>query len=85
MSFDAYNLAFDALKRGHGAALLSRTIINSSEFSDSLTLLDGPQLQGYYYRILRSPTALRKRAVRQFVDWVKEAVEATRDAGLVAD
>lgn len=74
MSFDAYNLAFDALKRGHGAALLSRTIINSTEFDDSFVLLEGPQLPGYYYRIMRSPTAMRKRAVRQFVGWVKEAV-----------
>ena len=74
MSFDAYNLAFDALKRGHGAALLSRTIIDSSEFDDSLMLLEGPQLPGYYYRIMRAPSAMRKRAVRQFTDWVKDAV-----------
>ncbi len=76
MSFDAYNLAFDALKRGHGAALLSRTIVNSSEFEDSLVQLEGPQLPGYHYRVLRSPSAMRKRAVRQFVDWISETAKA---------
>ena len=75
MSFDAYNLAFDALKRGHGAALLSRTIVNSSEFEDSLVQLEGPQLPGYHYRVLQSPSAMRKRAVRQFVDWIAEAAK----------
>jgi len=74
MSFDAYNLAFDALKRGHGAALLSRTIVNSSEFDADLVQLEGPQLPGYFYRVIRSPAAMRKRAVRQFVDWLVETV-----------
>lgn len=72
MSFDAYNLAFDALKRGHGAALLSRTIVRSAEFDDGFSELEGPQLPGYHYRVLRSPAATRKRAVRQFVDWLVE-------------
>lgn len=74
MSFDAYNLAFDALKRGHGAALLSRTIVKSSEFDADLVQLEGPQLPGYFYRVIRSPAAMRKRAVRQFVDWLVETV-----------
>ena len=72
MSFDAYNLAFDALKRGHGAALLSRTIVRSAEFDDGFVEIEGPQLPGYHYRILRSPAGMRKRAVRQFVDWLVE-------------
>ncbi len=72
MSFDAYNLAFDALKRGHGAALLSRTIVSSVEFDDSFVELEGPQLPGYFYRVLRSPQAMRKRAVKQFVEWLEE-------------
>lgn len=72
MSFDAYNLAFDALKRGHGAALLSRTIVRSVEFDDGFVELEGPQLPGYHYRVLRSPAGMRKRAVRQFVDWLAE-------------
>lgn len=74
MSFDAYNLAFDALKRGHGAALLSRTIVRSAEFSDEFCELEGPQLPRYYYRVLRSPMGMRKRAVRQFVDWLVDTI-----------
>jgi LysR family glycine cleavage system transcriptional activator len=76
MSFDAYNLAFDALKRRHGAALLSRTIVHSAEFTDEFCVLEGPQLPGYYYRVLRSLTGSRKRAVRQFVDWLMETVKS---------
>lgn len=72
--FDAYNLAFDALRRGHGAALLSRTIITSREFPADMVALDGPRLPGYHYRILRAPAAARKRAVRQFVEWLTAAV-----------
>ncbi|WP_170419581.1 LysR substrate-binding domain-containing protein [Ruegeria atlantica] len=76
MSFDAYNLAFDALRRGHGAALLSRTIVRSAEFRDEFVEMEGPQLPGYFYRVLRSPQGMRKRAVRQFVEWLEE--EASR-------
>lgn len=72
MSFDAYNLAFDALKRGHGAALLSRTIVRSAEFGDGFAELEGPQLPGYHYRVIRSPAGMRKRAARQFVEWLAE-------------
>lgn len=76
MSFDAYNLAFDALKRGHGAALLSRTIVKSAEFGADLAELEGPQLPGYHYRVMRSASAQRKRSVKQFVDWITEAAKA---------
>ncbi len=73
MSFDAYNLALDALKREHGAALLSNTIVESPDFGAGLMRLDGPEIEGYHYRILRSPSAIRKRSVRQFTDWLVDA------------
>lgn len=75
MSFDAYNLAFDAMKRSHGAALLSRTIVKSTEFDDSFVALVGPQLPGYHYRVLRSSAGSRKRAVKLFIDWMAEAAQ----------
>jgi LysR family glycine cleavage system transcriptional activator len=70
MMFDAYNLAFDALKRGYGAALISQTIVNSDEFSDDLICLDGSDLEGCYYRIINTASGKKKKAVKQFVDWL---------------
>ncbi len=74
MSFDAYNLAFDSLKRGFGAALLSRTIIDSEEFCEQLVCLKGPELPGYYYRIINTASGSRKVSVQDFIDWILEQV-----------
>ena len=74
MSFDAYNMAFDALKRGHGAALLSRTIVTSEECSPDLYELQGPRLPGYYYRLIMTPSGKRKATVQKFADWLLEKV-----------
>ncbi|WP_020593964.1 LysR substrate-binding domain-containing protein [Kiloniella laminariae] len=70
MNFDSYHLAFDALKRGYGAALLSQTIVNSDEFSSELVRIEGPQLSGYSYRVVVAPASQRKKNVRLFVDWL---------------
>ncbi|MCZ4282550.1 LysR substrate-binding domain-containing protein [Kiloniella laminariae] len=70
MDFDSYHLALDALQRGHGAALLSQTIVNSDEFASDLVQIDGPHLPGYSYRVIVSPASQRKKNVCLFVDWL---------------
>ncbi len=72
MSFDAYNLAFDALKRGYGAALLSRTIVDSEEFSEQLVCLEGDKLPGYHYRIINTASGERKASVQALIHWITE-------------
>ncbi|PVZ70168.1 LysR substrate-binding domain-containing protein [Pelagibaculum spongiae] len=70
MAFDAYNLAFDALRRGHGAALLSSTIVSSEEFSDDFVQLEGPKLPGYYYRLITTRQGKKKLSATRFTQWL---------------
>ncbi|GAA6154268.1 LysR substrate-binding domain-containing protein [Pseudoteredinibacter isoporae] len=71
MSLDAYNLALDSLTRGYGAALLSRTIVESEEFSDRFARIKGPVLPGYHYRLIQNISTAKKTSVRRFIDWVE--------------
>ncbi|WP_299979283.1 LysR substrate-binding domain-containing protein [uncultured Pseudoteredinibacter sp.] len=70
MSLDAYNLALDSLTRGYGAALLSRTIVESEEYSDIFARIEGPILPGYHYRLIQNKSKSRKISTKHFVEWV---------------
>lgn len=69
-SYDEYNLAHDALRRGHGAALISTVILETAEKQENLISLDGERLAGQAYRIIFSARGQRKRAARSFAEWL---------------
>ncbi|MEH6442728.1 MAG: LysR family transcriptional regulator [Oceanospirillaceae bacterium] len=68
-SYDEYNLVFDALKRGHGMALLSNIMLNAY---DDIVLIEGEPLPGYYYRAILSESGKNKRAAADFMSWLEE-------------
>lgn len=74
--FSEETLAIHAMKRGHGPLLCSDAFVAEELRTGRCRRLQGPVIPGLTYRLVHSPSGLRRRGVRDFADWIKQEAAA---------
>lgn len=87
--FSEETLALHAAERGMGPLLCSDALVDDQLRRGTLVEVTGPTLPGFAYRIVQSPSPLKRKSVAAFIEWLqaeaaffrnRKAVTASRAA-----
>lgn len=63
-------LALHAAERGMGALLCSDALVADQLREGSMSRIEGPSLPGFAYRVVQTPSKLKRKPISLFLDWL---------------
>lgn len=78
--FSEETLALHAAERGIGPLLCSDALVHDELRRGTLVKVAGPTLPGFAYRIVQTPSRLKRKSITAFTDWLHAEAALFRDS-----